>query len=135
MRHCVRRFILQIVLFAFSLTFAACVTTNQDSSADNDPMVISQEEIQSVGEVSNAYNLIQQLQPQWLQKRGRASVERPSDVTVYVEDSRYRSPEALRQIHVVNVESIAFLRPDRATMRFGSGHDNGAILVNLKEGR
>lgn len=124
-------YISQIALFVCLLMLTACVTTEKGSSG-NDPTVITQEEIQGVGEISDAYNLVRRLEPQWLEKRGRNSLQQPGDITVYVEDNRQGGPEALRSIDVVDIESIEFLRADEATMRYGSGHDNGVILVNLK---
>lgn len=81
---------------------------------------------------SNAYNLVRRLEPQWLQKRGRNSIQSPGDIRVYVQGNSRGGPSVLRQINVINVKSIQFLQPDEATMRYGSGHDNGAILVNIK---
>jgi hypothetical protein len=81
---------------------------------------------------SNAYNLVRRLEPQWLQKRGRNSIRNPGSIKVYVQGTSQGGPGALRRINVVNVQSIQLLKPDEATMRYGSGHDNGAILVNLK---
>lgn len=123
-----------LALVAVVIAFMGCATSGQSSSSGNDPSVISQKEIQEVGEVSSAYNLVRRLQPQWLQKRGRNSLQNPGDILVYVEGNRQGGPGALRQINVVNVKSLEFLRPDEATMRFGSGHDNGAILVHMKGG-
>lgn len=115
-------------------TLVGCATAGQSSSSQGSPNVISQEDIQKVGEISNAYSLIRRLHPQWLQKRGRGSISNPGDIEVYVEGSRQGPPSVLRQISVMDVENITFLPPDEATMRYGSGHDNGVIQVNLKGG-
>ncbi len=122
-----------LVLFVFSLLLVSCVTTGQGSSGSN--TVITQEEIEQVGGISNAYNLVRRLHPQWLQKRGRNSLQNPGDIIVYVEDAEQGGPEALRAIDLIDVQSIEFLRPDKATMLYGGGHDNGAIQVHLKDGR
>lgn len=123
-----------IVLLFIPVFLLSCGTTGEGTSGD-DPTVISHEEIEDVGEISDAYNLVQRLEPQWLRKRGRSSLQQPGDIIVYVEDNRQGGPESLRQMDVIDIESIEFLRPDKATMRYGSGHDHGAILVHLKTGR
>lgn len=110
-----------------------CVTTGPGEGGE-DPTRISQEEIQEVGEISNTYSLVQRLRPQWLRKRGRNSLQQPGDIIVYIDDTEQGGPEALRRIDVIDVKSLEFLRPGEATMRYGSGHDNGAILVHLKDG-
>lgn len=134
MRSLPRTVLIWIVLAVGPAVLLSCGTTSE-SSSDNDPTVISHDEIEDVGEISDAYNLVQRLEPQWLRKRGRSSIQQPGDIIVYLEDNRQGGPESLRQMDVIDIESIEFLRPDKATMRYGSGHDHGAILVHLKSGR
>ncbi|MFB6099078.1 MAG: hypothetical protein ABEK84_08220 [Salinibacter sp.] len=86
-----------------------------------------------MGATSNVYLLVQRLHPDWLEKRGRSSINRVSDVVVYVEGSRRGGPEALRRVSVMNVAYIEFLDASEATFEYGSGHDHGAIRVELKE--
>jgi hypothetical protein len=128
------RTVLPAALLLLFGSLLGCATAGQSSGSEGDPNVITQAEIQEVGEISSAYNLIRRLHPQWLQKRGRGSISNPGDIEVYVEGSRQGPPSVLRQISVIDVESITFLPPDEATMRYGSGHDNGVIQVNLKGG-
>jgi hypothetical protein len=94
--------------------------------------VISQSEIQEAGTMSSAYTLVQRLRPQWLRKRGPSSVENQGDILVYVDGNRQGPPSTLRNLDVVDIESMEFLSDNEATMRYGSGHDNGVILVHLK---
>lgn len=123
------------VFVVLPILLMGCVTTDSSSgSSGHSPDVISQKEIQEMANVADAYTLVQHYHPQWLEKRGRSSIERPGDVVVYVEDSRQGSPNALRQVAVANVQKIEFLPPGEATMQYGSGHDNGAIRVHLKDG-
>ena len=121
-------------LAALLVVLGGCGSSGQGTSSDSggSPYTITQEEIQKAGTSSNAYNLVRRLEPQWLQKRGRNSIRSPGDIRVYVQGNRQGGPGALRQIDMIDVKSIQFLQPDEATMRYGSGHDNGAILVNLK---
>lgn len=124
-----------LVLSVLPFLVLGCVTTNGgQGSSDNSPDVISQTEIQEIGNVVDAYTLVQHYHPQWLEKRGRSSIERPGDVVVYVEHSRQGGPSTLRQVAVANIQKIEYLSPGEATMEYGSGHDNGAIRVHLKDG-
>jgi len=132
MRFPFRSFV-PLSLVLFSLATLGCVTTGQGEGG-GDPTEISQEEIQEVGEVGNTYSLVQRLRPQWLQKRGRNSLQQPGQIIVYVDDTEQGGPESMRGIDVIDVQSVEFLRPNEATMRYGSGHDNGAILIHLKDG-
>ncbi|MFO8099986.1 MAG: hypothetical protein R6T83_10260 [Salinibacter sp.] len=121
-----------LILVLSAVSFVGCATTQGASGGSQN--VITQEEIQDVSGISNAYNLVRRLHPQWLEKRGRSSVSNPGDVVVYVNGSRQGGPSALREVDVIDVETIRYLPPDRATMRHGSGHDNGAVEVSLKGG-
>lgn len=124
-----------LVLLVLPFVALGCVTTDGgQGSSGHSPNVISQKEIQEIGDVVDAYTLVQHYHPQWLEKRGRSSIERPGDVVVYVEHSRQGGPSSLRQISVANVQRIEYLPPGEATMEYGSGHDNGAIRVHLKDG-
>jgi len=123
------------ILFVLPFMVLGCVTTDKgQGSSGQSPDVISQKEIQEIGNVVDAYTLVQHYHPQWLEKRGRSSIERPGDVVVYVEHSRQGGPSTLRQVAVANVQKIEYLSPGEATMEYGSGHDNGAIRVHLKDG-
>jgi hypothetical protein len=118
----------------FSLCLASCVTTTP-GTADDDPRVISQQEIQAIGDIGDAYTLVQHYEPSWLETRGQGSLRQPNEVVVYLENSRQGGPESLRQFSVINIQKIEFLPPAEANMKFGSGHANGAIMVSLKEGK
>lgn len=111
--------------------FTGCAGGGQTSGED--PDVITQEQIQNAGSVSNAYLLVQRLHPDWLQKRGANSLRNPSDVVVYVEGSQRGGPEALRNIDLVHVKAIRHLDSNEATLQYGTGHDHGVIQVEFKE--
>lgn len=124
--------LLRLGLLAIAVVvFVACTGGKQVSG--DDPNKITQEQIESVGTTSNAYVLVRRLHPDWLEKRGTSSINRVSNVVVYVEGSRRGGPDALRQIDVLNVESIEYLNASQATLQYGSGHDHGVIQVELKE--
>lgn len=133
MTVCGRRLfvILRYSLFAVIITaLAACAGGGMTSG---NPDMITSEQIQEAGTVSNAYTLVQRLRPNWLRTRGRSSVQNPGELIVYVDGSRRGGASALRQINVVNVESMQFMNANQATLRYGSGHDHGVIEVRLKE--
>ena len=114
------------------VAFAACTGSNSSRSSGGDSSTITQSEIQDARSMSSAYTLVQRLRPQWLRKRGPSSVENQGTILVYVDGNRYGPPSSLRDIDVVDIESLEFLSDNEATMRYGSGHDNGVILVRLK---
>ena len=121
-------------LVVLLVALGGCTGSSQSTGANDgdSPNTITQEEIQEIGVSSSAHNLVRRLEPEWLRKRGRSSIQNPGDVRVYVDGTSQGGPETLRGIDVINVKSIKFLEPDEATMRYGGGHDNGVILVKTK---
>ena len=119
-------------LILLVLVMGGCTSSSGGSRSQRNPNEISQEEIQGARSASNAYSLTQRLRPNWLRKRGRSSITNPTEIAVYVDGARYAGPQALRQFQVVNIESMQYLSPSRATNKFGGGHEHGAILVYLK---
>jgi len=100
-----------------------------------DPAIISQEEIAAEATAShNLLELVQRLRPFWIKpNRGRSSINLgTSEPVVYVNNVRQGSPAVLRQYSAASIREIRHLRGTEASMRFGSGHENGAILLILQ---
>src|ERR1043165_1131913 len=94
------------------------------------PEVISLEEIQASGDVQNAYDLVQRLRPTWLTFRGPSSINLATpELVVYFNGVRRGGPDSLRELELRGVKELRHLRGTDATQRFGTGHENGAILV------
>jgi hypothetical protein len=108
---------------------------------------ISHEEI-AASAATNAYDLVQSLRPNWLVIRGvkhfteqgqlTGSTDRAVTVTpgtpqirVYLESATLGDVDELRRIPTVEVQSIQFLSPAQASLRFGGGHAHGAIVVSM----
>lgn len=141
------------VAFA-ALTCAATVLSAQNPGnvKKNSNMIVF-EEVQAASE-GNAYDLIQALRPQWLRERGHETVrtkkvERPSgvrnethiatvmdepDILVYLNNSKFGTLESLRDIPVAGVGSLELVPPAKATLRWGSGHSKGVIVVRSTRG-
>lgn len=117
--------LLSLLLLLF---VSACAATQNSGSSSNRNLLTS-EEIQQASQYSNAYEIVQNLRPQWLRKRGRHSIYNEGTIVVYLDDIRYGSPEALREISAEGVRSIQFLGAAQASNRYGLDHDHGAILV------
>ena len=93
--------------------------------------LITRAEIDEMGP-SNAYNIVQALRSNWLRKRGSTSFRQEGEILVYVDGTGPSSLDILRGIHSDNIESLRFMNERQATYRFGSGHEHGVILVDLR---
>ena len=135
-----------------ALTFAAAAGAQNPGNAKRNSNVILREELQGA-QAANAYELVQSFRPQWFRERGHETirtqqVERPNgrgrievattsaepDILVYINDSRFGDVDALRDIPATGLGSLEFISPTKATLRWGSGHTNGVIVVHPATG-
>lgn len=123
-----------ITLLAVVVTMAACATAgSQNSSRGGDRNRITEQQVEEVTpQYSTAYDVVQNLRPLWLRKRGATSITQEGEIAVYIDGTRYGTPGDLRTISITSVESMRFLSPSEATNRYGTGHTHGAILVRTK---
>ena len=97
-------------------------------------LVITEAEIAYERGITNAYEAVQRLRPAMLRKRmGARTPEGPSaDIEIYF-DGRHVGPlESLSSIPVEQIREIRYLASTDATLRFGTGHTEGAIIVTSK---
>ena len=106
--------------------------------------LITRAEIQDrAPEVKSAFDVVQRLRPHFLRERSTGSITSPltaegnrntaasrQPVQLYVNGAKSGIPAvSLREIPAAAVIDILYLNASDATTRFGTGHDNGAILV------
>jgi len=79
--------------------------------------------------------LLRALRPQWLRRRGPSTFRPDADpltppgIRVYLEGGLLGGLEVLDQVPIETITGAAFLDAARATMRWGAGHPDGAILL------
>lgn len=93
-----------------------------------DPDRLSQTEILD-SHLTDAYQAVRNLRPNWLRRRGQVSLAQPADVVTYIDNVQLGGPDMLRTIPTSTVMSIHFLDAASATQRWGLNHVHGAILV------
>ncbi|CAN5786016.1 hypothetical protein BH23GEM10_BH23GEM10_07910 [soil metagenome] len=111
------------------LTLAACATAGPARRASSSD-VISRAEIET-SRASNAYELVQQLRPQFLRSRGPSSMRDPRAgyPVVYINDVSHGSVDVLRTIRLEEIDEIRYISSSDATTRWGTGHAGGVIQV------
>ncbi len=117
------------------LMVAACAagpSGNGRTTPASRQVLSAAEILQSSG--ATAYDVIAQLRPEFLRSRGAASLRdrEPPTAVVYLDNVRMGGLESLRRLSADALLRVEYLGAADATMRFGTDHTGGAILVSTK---
>ena len=121
----------------------------QETKKSYERDLITQEEIEArAPDAKTAYDVIKKLRPHFLRERstGQVSGPMPAEGTFSTKSPAERQPvqvyingakdvaatAALRQLNADAILDIAYLNAADATTRFGTGYNNGAILIRTK---
>ncbi len=82
----------------------------------------------------SVYDLLAKVRPEYLRSRGSNSLRdvTPPTAVVYVDNVKYGTLDALRQMSAENLAQVQYLSATNATTRFGMDHGGGAILITTK---
>jgi len=120
---------------ALVLALAACGGASRGGMGSSlSPDLIGLDEIQA-STTTNAYDLVNQVRPNWLRGRGQPSI-RYSQVplpVVYVEDRRQGDLNVLRSFPTGSLAELRYINATTATTRFGNGHAGGVIQIVLRK--
>lgn len=123
---------LSLVLVGLSLTACAAATESYRRPA----FVGARRDVLTAAEivaarVTDAYQAVSQLRPEFLRRRGGAAIPSfaPLAVTVYLDELPWGNAESLRHIPLERVRLIRYLNSMEADLRWGGRHTAGAILV------
>jgi hypothetical protein len=125
------------LVFVLAFLVGACVSPREGTTGRVTQDVLTAEEIATT-DAQNAYDAISLKRPFFLKSRGPRSLrESPVGQTaeypiVYVDGMYYGELESLRFISVTSIREIDYLDFNAATLRFGTGHTGGVILVLTK---
>jgi hypothetical protein len=98
--------------------------------------VITSEDMSEL-HLTNLYEVVQRLHPEWLAPRNAATLTTPTtgnasgmtQVQVYLDSQRAGSPDVLRQIPISGAASVHYFDAPEAEIRFGNGNLYGVIQV------
>lgn len=123
-----------VAALLLTASLAACASSGQSGPA-SERDVITAAEIARL-HVSTAYDVVQNLRPEFLRSRGTASIRNPVPETaiVYVDGVRTGGIEALHSLPRDVLHEIRYLSGTDATTIYGTGHGGGAIQVTTRRG-
>lgn len=78
---------------------------------------------------TNVYDAVASLRSHWLTVRGTDSFQQTSQVWVYYDGNRLGGVDEMRSVSVTSVASVRHYNGVDATMRWGVGHNAGAIQI------
>lgn len=112
-----------------------CATTGSTSGDSQSRDVITRDEIMEA-DVSNLYQVVQRLRPQWLRTRSR-SLERESEIVVVRDGTVIGNVETLRELGRDGIERLRWMDGETAAATLvgaRSGFVEGAIVVERGTG-
>jgi len=122
-----------VLLLPFAFACASAGGSGSPGALHRDASVITESELRETS-VSNLYEAIRNLRPEWLARRSPTTLrpEAESDIVVYMDRIRFGDLETLRTFTPTLATSVRFLSPTEAEAEFGPGHLHGAILVTTR---
>ena len=122
-----------VSIIALALVMASCSSAGTGSATSRNSDVVTIEELAEV-DYLNGLEAVRRLRPNWLRVRGQAtfSGQAYAGIRLYVDGRRYNEILELGNIRASDIRQMRFLTGREATMRYGTDHGDGAILVELK---
>lgn len=111
-----------------------CAASQSSGESGSDRNLITREQIEE-HTFHNAYDLVEGLRSNWLRTRGTDSFRSPTQVQVYVNDSRMGGINELRSVATQDIAYVRYYDANAATARWGLNHGQGAIYVSTRPGR
>ncbi len=127
---------------SLAVVIAGCAAgTGGGGGGGSGSNVITAAQIEEISDTAaDAYFVVSRLRSLWLRPRGTGSFITGGQATalvVYLDGARFGTVDLpatsgnniLRSIDSTNIREMRYLSAGEATTRYGTGHDQGAILV------
>ncbi len=122
-----------VSIIALALVMASCSSAGTGSATSRNSHVVTTEELAGADYLSGL-EAVRRLRPNWLRVRGQATFSRQwsEGIRLYVDGRHHHDISELKSIRCSDIREMRFLTGREATMRYGTDHGDGAILVQLK---
>lgn len=119
-----------LALLCVAALAAGCAGRNSPKTGETrDHAMLTKEQL-AENHFNTAYDAVEALRSNWLRTRGTDSFQTPSEVLVYLDNTRLGGTETLREIAANTVVYMRFYDGVAATGRWGVGHAAGVIYVS-----
>jgi hypothetical protein len=116
-------------IWVILIATAACASSSETGTQSRSHDTIGQAELSGLENLST-FDAVRRLRPNWLRARGQDSFRSAQTARVYLNGALFGEIGSLRNISVRTVTRIDFLDAREATLRFGTDHSAGALLVS-----
>lgn len=113
------------------LVLGGCASAGGPASTSGNRDVLTEADLSGMDELS-VYGAIRRLRPSWLRPRGQSTLNANEAIRVYLDGGFFGEVRALLDMPLQGVQEVRYLDSRQATLRFGTGHTAGAILVTSK---
>ncbi len=122
--------LVRCVVLAAAFLVNGCAARGAPKTGDvRDHGMLTKEQI-AENHFNTAYDAVESLRSNWLRARGTDSFQTPSEVLVYVDNTRLGGTDTLREIAANTIYYMRFFDGVAATGRWGVGHAAGVIYVS-----
>ncbi len=111
-------------------TAGTAASASGTATARRDMNVLRRSEVSEAQLNLTAFEVIQQLRPQFLS--GMSGGLSNAGLWVYMDGSQLGRSSELRNIRMREVEEIRYLSGSEATNRYGTGHSGGALVIRRR---
>lgn len=111
-----------------ALVLVASLGCHPSQVAPRDAEQLSQEEMLKE-HFQNVYDAVAALRSGWLVIRGTDSFQQTSQIWVYYDENRLGGVGEMRNVMVTSIAGVRHYNGVDATMRWGVGHNAGAIQI------
>jgi len=127
---------LLITLCVAAIGCASPGAGSPEEPSSGDRNLITATDLEGLEEL-NAYEAIRRLRPRWVRYRGQSTFSGSGreSLRVYVDNSLFGNAESLSNLMIRHIETMRFLDGRQATLRFGTDHTVGAILITTSRGQ
>ena len=122
------RQIARFAVLAAAVVLCGCASRLKTGEA-RDHGTLTKEQI-AESHFNTAYDAVEALRSNWLNARGTDSFRTPSEVLVYLDNTKLGGTETLREIAANTIVYMRFYDGIAATGRWGIGHGAGVIYVS-----
>jgi hypothetical protein len=122
------RQMVRIAVLAASVVVGGCASRLKTGEV-RDHGTLTKEQI-AEAHFNTAYDAVEALRSNWLNTRGTDSFRTPSEVMVYLDNTKLGGTETLREIAANTIVYMRFYDGVTATGRWGIGHGAGVIYVS-----